>query len=101
MFQEPDYRENLSLMLSEVLHDIGVNERIVMRRRRGLMLEETMGNITNRLIDINVTDYYLGSQSEGTTTIGLDSDVDILFCNHEVNIIQDCQSGNMARETTS
>ncbi|XP_060561396.1 uncharacterized protein LOC132721160 [Ruditapes philippinarum] len=89
MFQEPDYRENLSLMLSEVLHDIGVNERIVMRRRRGYMLMETMRNITCRLTDLNGTIYYLGSQSEGTTTIGLDSDIDILFCNHDVNLIQD------------
>jgi hypothetical protein len=89
MFQEPDYRENLSLMLSEVLHDIGVNERIVMGRRRGFMLRETIGNITFRLTDLNVTFYHLGSQSEGTTTIGLDSDIDILACDHYVNIIQD------------
>ncbi|XP_060573351.1 uncharacterized protein LOC132731231 [Ruditapes philippinarum] len=89
MFQEPDYRENLSLMLSEVLHDIGVNERMVMGRRRGLMLIETMTNISNRSTDINLTHFFLGSQSEGTTTIGLDSDVDILVCNHDFNIIQD------------
>ncbi|XP_060564178.1 uncharacterized protein LOC132723473 [Ruditapes philippinarum] len=89
MFQEHDYRENLSLMLSEVLDDIGVNERIVMRRRRHSMLMETMDNITNRLTDTNMTVYYLGSQSEGTTTIGLLSDFDILVCSHDYNIIQD------------
>ncbi|XP_060562599.1 uncharacterized protein LOC132722173 [Ruditapes philippinarum] len=89
MFQESDYRENLSLMLSEVLHDIGVNERMMMRRKRHYMLAETMSNITYRLIDENMTEYLLGSKTEGTTTIGLDSDLDILFCNHEVNIIQD------------
>ncbi|XP_060603813.1 uncharacterized protein LOC132756699 [Ruditapes philippinarum] len=89
MFQEPDYRENLSLMLSEVLHDIGVNERIVMRRRRQFMLEETNGNISNSLTDINGTEYLLGSQSEGTTTIGLHSDIDMLCCLHNYNIIQD------------
>ncbi|XP_060556577.1 uncharacterized protein LOC132717170 [Ruditapes philippinarum] len=89
MFQEPDYRENLSLALSEVLDDIGVNERMVMRRRRHLMLRETMGNIMFRLTDINVTNYHLGSQSEGTTTRGLHSDIDILVCLHRYNIIQD------------
>ncbi|XP_060586657.1 uncharacterized protein LOC132742308 [Ruditapes philippinarum] len=89
MFQEPDYRENLSLALSEVLHDIGVNERLVMRRRRHFMLEETMQNITIRFIDRNMTCYQLGSQSEGTTTRGLHSDSDVLFCYHEFNIIQD------------
>ncbi|XP_060578810.1 uncharacterized protein LOC132735823 [Ruditapes philippinarum] len=89
MFQEPDYRENLSLMLSEVLHDIGVNERMVMRIRRGVILRENMGNIMNRLTDRNVSDYLLGSQSEGTTTIGLHSDFDMLGCSHDFNIIQD------------
>ncbi|XP_060586138.1 uncharacterized protein LOC132741891 [Ruditapes philippinarum] len=89
MFQEPNYRENLSLMLSEVLHDIGVNERIVMRRRRQFMLIENMANIECRLTDLNTTYYFLGSQSEGTTTIGLHSDLDILSCSHDFNIIQD------------
>ncbi|XP_060574723.1 uncharacterized protein LOC132732334 [Ruditapes philippinarum] len=89
MFQEADYRENLSLALSEVLDDIGVNERMVMRRRRQLMLEETMINITYRLTDKNMTEYCLGSQSEGTTTRGLHSDLDILLCHHDYNIIQD------------
>ncbi|XP_060605021.1 uncharacterized protein LOC132757685 [Ruditapes philippinarum] len=89
MFQEPDYRENLSLMLSEVLHDIGVNERMVMGRRRGLMLEETLIRIRSKSTDLNRTYYYLGSQTEGTTTIGLHSDFDSLICTHDVNIIQD------------
>jgi hypothetical protein len=89
MFQGPDYRENLSLMLSEVLNDIGVNERMVMRRRRGIMLIETMRNIRCRLTDGNLSYYNLGSQSEGTTTKGLDSDLDILACMHDFNIIQD------------
>ncbi|XP_060578763.1 uncharacterized protein LOC132735788 [Ruditapes philippinarum] len=89
MFQEPDYRENLSLMLSQVLDDIGVNESIVIRRRRMNMLTETMNYITNRLINQNLTVYYLGSQSEGTTTIGLHSDSDILICDYGYNIIQD------------
>ncbi|XP_060560093.1 uncharacterized protein LOC132720116 [Ruditapes philippinarum] len=89
MFQEPDYRENLSLMLSEVLDDIGVNERMVMRRRRRYMLKETMSNIRNRSIDLKLTEYHLGSQTEGSTTIGLNSDIDILVCVHDFNIIQD------------
>ncbi|XP_060554157.1 cyclic GMP-AMP synthase-like isoform X1 [Ruditapes philippinarum] len=89
MFQEPDYRENLSLMLSEVLHDIGVNERTVMGRRRHFMLLETIWNIKNRLADTNLTYYSLGSNSEGTTTIGLQSDIDVLGYFSNFNIIQD------------
>ncbi|XP_060592931.1 uncharacterized protein LOC132747541 [Ruditapes philippinarum] len=89
MFQELDSRENLSLMLSEVLDDIGVNERIVMRRRRNCMLLETMINTNWTFTDRNQTAYYLGSQSEGTTTKGLQSDYDKLVCAHNVNIMQD------------
>ncbi|XP_060575061.1 uncharacterized protein LOC132732600 [Ruditapes philippinarum] len=89
MFQEPDYRENLSLMLSEVLHDIGVNERIVMISRIQNMLMETMDYITDRLNDENGTVYYLGSRSEGTTTLGLNSDIDALNCVNDFNLIQD------------
>jgi tetratricopeptide (TPR) repeat protein len=89
MFQEPDYRANLSLKLSEVLNDIGVNERMVMRRRRHYMLKETLGTITYRLTDKNITSYLLGSQVEGTTTIGLQSDFDVLSFYHDFNVIQD------------
>ncbi|XP_060562591.1 uncharacterized protein LOC132722166 [Ruditapes philippinarum] len=89
MFQEPDIRENLSRKLSEVLHDIGVNEIMVMKTRKNSMLRETMRNIIHRLTDLNITEYFLGSQSEGTTTIGLNSDFDILGYHHDFNVIQD------------
>ncbi|XP_060572241.1 uncharacterized protein LOC132730352 [Ruditapes philippinarum] len=89
MFQEPDYIENLSLMLSEVLHDIGINERLMMRRRRGMMLYEAINNITYRLIDIDFTIYFLGSKSESTTISGLHSDNDALICLNDTNVIQE------------
>ncbi|XP_060561482.1 uncharacterized protein LOC132721231 [Ruditapes philippinarum] len=89
MFQEPDYRENLSLKLSEVLDDICVNERMVMRRRRNYMLQETISNMMHKFTGTNIIEYNLGSQSEGTTTRGLGSDLDILFCMHDYNIIED------------
>ncbi|XP_060559237.1 uncharacterized protein LOC132719481 [Ruditapes philippinarum] len=89
MFQEPEYRENLSLALSEILDDIGVNERLVMTRRKHRMMNETMWNITDRLTDTNITKYHLGGQSESTTTRGLDSGIDVLYCMDDCNIIQD------------
>ncbi|XP_060559465.1 uncharacterized protein LOC132719672 [Ruditapes philippinarum] len=98
MFQEPEYREYISLMLSEVLDDIGVNERLVMRRRRTYMLRETIDNISNRLTDTHITTYYLMSQSEGTTTIGLKSDLDRLACVHDYNIIQDWSEWKHGKE---
>ncbi|XP_060590233.1 uncharacterized protein LOC132745351 [Ruditapes philippinarum] len=87
MFQEPDFRESLSLMLSEVLDDIELNERRVIRGRKVNMLRETMSNLTLRSTGVNETTHYLGSHSECTTTIGLQSDFDQLFCSHQFNII--------------
>ncbi|XP_053405224.1 uncharacterized protein LOC123523185 isoform X1 [Mercenaria mercenaria] len=89
MFQAPDNTYTVSERLSEVLADIGVDERIVLRRRRTFMLRESMYNSAVQLLDKNHTKYYLGSQSEGTTTPGLDSDTDILVSINGIMIVQD------------
>ncbi|XP_053377785.1 uncharacterized protein LOC128547921 [Mercenaria mercenaria] len=89
MFHTPDYYHDISMRLSEVLDDIGVNENIVMKRRRANLLQETMHVITSRAADRQVTQYRMGSQSEGTTTRGLQSDTDILSCLDNVIVIQD------------
>ncbi|XP_060606815.1 uncharacterized protein LOC132759110 [Ruditapes philippinarum] len=89
MFQKPEEREHLSLMLSEVLDDICINERMVKKRRKVVMLIETMSNMAWKSKGDNFSLYCLGSQSEGTTTPGLQSDTDMVYCNNEYNIIQD------------
>ncbi|XP_045156925.1 uncharacterized protein LOC123523301 [Mercenaria mercenaria] len=88
MFQQPGYIENASLRLSDVLTDIGVDERIVLKRRRTWLLMESMGTISTQLQDANGSEYYLGSQSEGSTTPGLKSDIDQLLCYNGYNVIQ-------------
>ncbi|XP_045195612.2 uncharacterized protein LOC123551043 [Mercenaria mercenaria] len=89
MFQAPDYIESVSVKLSEVLSDIGVDERIVLKRRRGALLAESMATRSLQLQDCNDTTYYFGSQSEGTTTLDLHSDTDRLYCFNDFNVIQD------------
>ncbi|XP_045203726.2 uncharacterized protein LOC123556808 [Mercenaria mercenaria] len=89
MFHTPDYYHNISMRLSEVLDDIGVNENMVMKRRRTYLLKETVDNIINRATKEQRTDYMLGSRSEGTTTAGLESDADNLLCADDVFVIQD------------
>ncbi|XP_053387488.1 uncharacterized protein LOC123542792 isoform X2 [Mercenaria mercenaria] len=89
MFQVPDYTCTVSDKLAEVLADIGVDERIVLKRRRSLMLGEFMSNSTLQPCDEENTVYCLGSQSEGTTTPGLDSDIDFLFCMNDFKVVQD------------
>ncbi|XP_060554692.1 uncharacterized protein LOC132715669 isoform X2 [Ruditapes philippinarum] len=89
MFQSPEFCKTLSLKLSEVLEDVGVNEEIVMKRRRMYMLRDSLATITFRLIGEKKTVYHLGSQSEGTTTLGLDSDIDLVYVDYNYNVIQD------------
>ncbi|XP_060581900.1 uncharacterized protein LOC132738421 [Ruditapes philippinarum] len=90
MYQVPDYNQTVSMKLSEVLADIGVDERIVMKRRRTLLLTESIANITNQLLDNrNASVYVFGSQSEGTTTTGMQSDLDQLICSKAFPVIQD------------
>ncbi|XP_053376828.1 uncharacterized protein LOC128547731 [Mercenaria mercenaria] len=88
MFHVPDYQQNLSLRLSEVLDDIAVNEEMVLKRRKAVLLDETMMIITYRPKDKRSI-YRFGSTSEGSTTEGLRSDADFLCCDHDYNVIQD------------
>ncbi|XP_060594905.1 uncharacterized protein LOC132749206 [Ruditapes philippinarum] len=89
MFQSPEYSNTLSLKLSEVLEDVGVNEEMVMKRRRVNMLMASINTVTVRSTCKNATVHYLGSQSEGTTTIGLDSDFDTVIVQYDFNVMQD------------
>ncbi|XP_060564966.1 uncharacterized protein LOC132724161 [Ruditapes philippinarum] len=89
MFQSPDSRKHISLMLSEVLDDIGVNERMRMRTRRLYNLKETMNNMVMKSIGYNINSYRIGSTIEGTTTLGLQSDTDQLLLGNDNNAIQD------------
>ncbi|XP_060606825.1 uncharacterized protein LOC132759119 [Ruditapes philippinarum] len=88
MCQSPDNRKHISLMLSAVLDDIGVNDRMVMRGRKTFNLIETMHNIISKSVGYNMTSYFLGSKTEGTTTSGLKSDIDELLSMNDYNIIQ-------------
>ncbi|XP_060552143.1 uncharacterized protein LOC132713518 [Ruditapes philippinarum] len=89
MFQSPEYSNILSLKLSDLLEDVGVNEEMVMKRRRVVMLVENIQTLTWRSLGNNSTAYYFGSQSEGTTTEGLNSDFDVLYVEYAYNVIQD------------
>ncbi|XP_045193078.2 uncharacterized protein LOC123549227 [Mercenaria mercenaria] len=89
MFQDPDYYRTVSLKLSEVLDDIYVNERTVLKRRRMVLLQETMLTTLHRLLGQPIVFYNFGSRSEGSTTIGLDSDADTLCCFNTWNVIRD------------
>ncbi|XP_045169615.2 uncharacterized protein LOC123532273 [Mercenaria mercenaria] len=89
MFHTPDHYHNTSMRLSEVLDDIGVNEKMLLKIRRTFVLDETNTTIIYTAIKNQMTSYNFGSWLEGTTTPGLRSDTDQLFTNDEFNVIQD------------
>jgi hypothetical protein len=79
-----DYTSDVSLRLSQVLNEIGVNERIVMKQRRSVLWHESLGTLTQQLQQRYINMYFVGSQIEGTTTRGLNSDADYIWtiCNY-------------------
>ncbi|XP_060555436.1 uncharacterized protein LOC132716227 [Ruditapes philippinarum] len=90
MYQVPNYTQTVSMKLSEVLADIGVDERIVMKKRRKWLLMESMININDQLLGvIDKLTFFFGSQSECTTTDGMGSDLDQLVCSKGYPVIQD------------
>jgi hypothetical protein len=85
----PDYAHNLSLRMSQVLDWIGVNEKIVMKRRRLMLLNESIYTLSQQLVGNDGNMFAFGSQTEGTTTPGLQSDADSLLSINTYNVIQD------------
>ncbi|XP_052815661.1 uncharacterized protein LOC128242528 [Mya arenaria] len=87
----------LSLRLSRVLEDIGVNRYMLTKRRRTWLIKETGMTISETLQGRNKKYYHYGSQSEGTTTPGMQSDIDTLSCIADIPVILDWdewQQGN-------
>ncbi|XP_060593519.1 uncharacterized protein LOC132747994 [Ruditapes philippinarum] len=90
MYQEPNYTQTVSMRLSEVLADIGVDERMVLKRRRAWLLREAILNVNNQLWNENsFILYFFGSQLERTTTLKMGSDTDHLYCLNNFNVMQD------------
>ncbi|XP_060576620.1 uncharacterized protein LOC132733943 [Ruditapes philippinarum] len=91
MSEIPDYTRNVSLSLSKVLDEIGVNERMVIKTRRLQLMNESLCTLAHKLKDEDEDGnmYTLGSRVEGTTTLGLNSDTDLLFTLAAYTVIQD------------
>ncbi|XP_052785882.1 uncharacterized protein LOC128221341 isoform X6 [Mya arenaria] len=89
MDRDPDHKAWMSLRLSRVLDDIGANRQVVKKRREIFLLREAVDTIINKLHGTNHTCFHFGSQSEGTTTLGMNSDIDVLLCDNDTNIMSD------------
>ncbi|XP_052785902.1 uncharacterized protein LOC128221344 [Mya arenaria] len=87
MDRDLDHKAWMSLRLSRVLDDIGANRQVVKKRRETFLLREAVDTIRIKLLGSNVTCFHFGSQSEGSTTLGMNSDIDLLLCDNDTNIM--------------
>jgi hypothetical protein len=76
MARIPDNFHNFSL---RGMARIGVNDKIIMKRRFLLIQNESIRILTLQLMDDSANVYCFGSISEGSTTPGLKSDTDYLI----------------------
>jgi len=83
----PGFFLHLSEVLFFVLDCVGVNTWVVERRRDTFLHREAMWNVRFQLEGDDNTTYHFGSQSEGTTTPGLQSDTDMLITLNDWNIM--------------
>jgi len=77
----------MSLRLIAALEDLGVTELIIGRRRHAFLQDESAMTMNEQIRGCNVVFYHFGSMTEGTTTPGMGSDIDTLYCNDIVNIM--------------
>ncbi|XP_052790140.1 uncharacterized protein LOC128224364 [Mya arenaria] len=90
MDRDPDDQQLRSLRLSRVLRDIGVTRQMVVRRRETFLMTEKMDNVVNTIrYNRRYNIFVVGSQSEGTTTLGMNSDLDVLNCDNDFTVITD------------
>jgi len=83
----PAFFHHLSEVLYQVLECVGVNPWVVERRRHAFLHREAAWDVHHHQAGLDTTTFHFGSQSEGTTTPGLQSDTDTLFTRKEVNIM--------------
>jgi len=70
----------ISRYVYETFQDIAVTSHMIQWRRHGYLLDETLTTTGDILQGRFESTYIVGSQSEGSTTVGMNSDTDFLMC---------------------
>jgi len=83
----PAFFHHLSEVLYQVLECVCVNPWVVKRRRDTFLHREAAWDVRAHQQGVDMTHFHFGSQSEGTTTAGLQSDTDMLFSINNINIM--------------
>ncbi|XP_052239716.1 uncharacterized protein LOC127850612 isoform X3 [Dreissena polymorpha] len=87
IMQIPEHFTELSIRMFDTLDDSGAGKETLLERRRTYLRREQIEKITYQIKGLNRECFHFGSQSEGTTTPGLQSDIDFLYSNHTFNIM--------------
>ncbi|KAH3718778.1 hypothetical protein DPMN_061585, partial [Dreissena polymorpha] len=83
----PEHFTELSIRMSEALNDSGAGKETVFERRRTYLRREQIEKLARPLVGKKRECFHFGSQSEGTATPGLQSDIDFLSSDNELNIM--------------
>lgn len=83
------YHKYLSFRLFTALDKIGASEKMRKLRTETATTVETLFNLGGILHRRPYTQYGFGSSVEGTTTPGMNSDIDILACYHDWDVVED------------
>jgi len=71
----------------ETFKDISVTSHMIHVRRHGCLLQETVWTTGSKLLGRGWSTYIVGSQSEGSTTVGMKSDTDIFFSHYDYLLV--------------
>ncbi|MES9883983.1 MAG: hypothetical protein ABW185_24315 [Sedimenticola sp.] len=84
-----DRHRKLSLHLWEILDGRGLSERVREMTVHQTITKEILFTVGSNLTGENRDYYHFGSSCEGTTTLGLQSDIDMLLCNWRIPVVAD------------
>ena len=87
--QLPKYTKPLSIRIADVLDDVGASEEFRWYCVEAAVNNEILETLIARLPGCSVSCYIFGSSAEGTTTYGLQSDVDRLMSKDNWEVFQD------------
>lgn len=87
----------VSLRLSQVLDDCGITKPMMGRRNQAYKEREYLETMHARLIGRDEIVYHFGSQSEGTTTPDMNSDLDTLTCHQGLPVVLSRDDGSKHR----
>jgi len=80
-------QKELSRDVYDAFQAIGVTSNMIHRRRHESLLEETLKTTGNKILGESVSYFIVGSRVEGSTTKGMQSDIDAVNCIDCVKVV--------------